>query len=727
MSEYVTPQLRTVLKTFQDKATKSLQGPGLSLVHPQKKEPPSPETVEEPMAPPPPELPQPILSSADTGRGVLYETILEGKPIGCFVLGGEMRLCLPQILNNVLTNFSLEQINGTCEKLQIFCSQCTAEQLNEFKAANILPEDVKFSGLITRTNAERLCSTLLHRSERRPVIKGAISFRVYHRCFGKTEGICTPDMFSVKEPACIECTDCGGMFSPQRFVCHVHGEQEEQTCHWGFDSGNWRAYIHVAYDVENRDKYTKMLDELREREYQETLAMINQQRESLSLKRKAVIEEPHILANSIDIPQKKSKLIDDAAYALDYHTYHPYAQFYAHHLRQQHQQQLSAFRPWTPLTPKHLAHLSYSNVPGLPYLSQEPPILQNPERVVRLSECERFERTFQPNVALAPRRVNGLTKELSPRETTRIVTTDIPIKLERVTSPRENTLVGASPELRVTSPAGDGAPVSPEQMSGSNEITSSTSPVPLTGSQVMTNGVSPSPPRSAPDSHPPGHAVHLHHNHHQASGAAAVVLKNGGTPALAGNPEFELSTDTDDDSLTGEADSSITGSPWDVAAVAEALKDASPGDRDKVLHIIKVLVQENMQLRRCSAENVRLVQELRQKDDQIAELLLEQQRRQLPPPEPVTRVVVKSEPPEVSKTTEVIMKPLKKSARRSPEDTVVVMPPNKRYTLSAAVAAAEDIPDPPKESIKRVEMVNGVGGEHKARENGVTIQCKDSG
>lgn len=288
MSEYVTPQLRTVLKTFQDKATKSLQGPGLSLVHPQKKERVSPETVEEPMAPPPPELPQPILSSADTGRGVLYETILEGKPIGCFLLGGEMRLCLPQILNNVLTNFSLEQINGTCEKLQIFCSQCTADQLNEFKAANILPEDVKFSGLITRTNAERLCSTLLHRSERRPVIKGAISFRVYHRCFGKTEGICTPDMYSIKEPACIECTDCGGIFSPQRFVCHVHGQQEEQTCHWGFDSGNWRAYIHVAYDVENRDKYTKMLDELKEREYQETMAMINAQRESLSLKRKVI-------------------------------------------------------------------------------------------------------------------------------------------------------------------------------------------------------------------------------------------------------------------------------------------------------------------------------------------------------------------------------------------------------------------------------------------------------
>lgn len=30
------------------------------------------------------------------------------------------------------------------------------------------------------------------------------------------------------------------------------------------------------------------------------------------------------------------------------------------------------------------------------------PVLQNPERVVPLSESERFERSFQPNVALAP-------------------------------------------------------------------------------------------------------------------------------------------------------------------------------------------------------------------------------------------------------------------------------------------------------------------------------------
>ena len=36
------------------------------------------------------------------------------------------------------------------------------------------------------------------------------------------------------------------------------------------------------------------------------------------------------------------------------------------------------------------------------YLSRGPPVLQHPERVVPLSDCERFEPHYQPNVALAP-------------------------------------------------------------------------------------------------------------------------------------------------------------------------------------------------------------------------------------------------------------------------------------------------------------------------------------
>uniref|UniRef100_A0A6P4EC70 Ski oncogene-like n=1 Tax=Drosophila rhopaloa TaxID=1041015 RepID=A0A6P4EC70_DRORH len=322
MTEYVTPLISTVLKKYQTSATKSLQGPGhtltsagvldiatngrsespglglsngkcqasspnVALIKKEILSSPEPQDLHHecssrgtppqiyPPATPSRELSQPILSVADSGCGKLYETKLEGKTIGCFSVGGEMRLCLPQFLNNVLNDFSLEQINRIFDELGIYCSQCTPDQLVEFKAAEILPSDVKASGLITRTDAERLCAALLHRSDRNSYVpieslpKGALSFHVYHKCFGKCEGICTPDMYSHQKPTCIKCLECDGWFSPQKFVGHVHRKFENQTCHWGFDSRNWHDYLHVALNVENREKYQIVLDELKEVEIKE--------------------------------------------------------------------------------------------------------------------------------------------------------------------------------------------------------------------------------------------------------------------------------------------------------------------------------------------------------------------------------------------------------------------------------------------------------------------------
>ena len=43
----------------------------------------------------------------------------------------------------------------------------------------------------------------------------------------------------------VECTECRSYLSPQKFVSHSHSKQENRTCHWGFDSANWAAYIQV--------------------------------------------------------------------------------------------------------------------------------------------------------------------------------------------------------------------------------------------------------------------------------------------------------------------------------------------------------------------------------------------------------------------------------------------------------------------------------------------------
>lgn len=325
MTEYVTPMISSVLKKYQTSATKSLQGPAVALIKKEISSSPEPHDLHthEPAnatassaahsernqqiyaapLPLPPELSQPILTQPDTDCGELYETRLEGKAIGCFSMGGEMRLCLPQFLNNVLSDFTLDQINGIFEDLGISCSQCTPEQLVEFKAAKILPSDVKGSGLITRTDAERLCAALLHRSDRNSYVpveslgKGALSFQVYHKCFGKCEGICTPDMYSYQKPTCIQCLECNCWFSPQKFVGHVHRKVENRTCHWGFDSRNWHDYLHVALDVENREKYQRILDQLKEVELKE---MHKAQCELDHKKRKVRAKASQLDNNTID-------------------------------------------------------------------------------------------------------------------------------------------------------------------------------------------------------------------------------------------------------------------------------------------------------------------------------------------------------------------------------------------------------------------------------------------
>ncbi|KAH8327913.1 hypothetical protein KR067_001511 [Drosophila pandora] len=709
MTEYVT--INTVLKKFQTSATKSLQGPGhalnaagvldiapngrtdpgspglslsngkclppspvvalikkeiLSSPEPQdlhhecssRGTPPQPQIYSP--ATPPRELSQPILSVADAGCGELYETKLEGKTIGCFSVGGEMRLCLPQFLNNVLNDFSLEQINRSFDDLGIYCSQCTPAQLVEFKTAKILPSDVKASGLITRTDAERLCAALLHRSERNSsyvpiesLAKGALSFRVYHKCFGKCEGICTPDMYSFQKPTCIKCLECDGWFSPQKFVGHVDRPFEKQTCHWGFDSRNWHDYLHVGLDVENREKYQIILDQLKEVEIKE---MHKAQREMDHIKRKGLelvfqddgrlgsehvlglAGHPHGLVGALgalpppppqlDIPGGKKQsqqaqlplkassvggappLLDAYHYQIAYaHCVQQHQQRerekererererdrehlpHAHQLTHPHRAVLvtshppphhqppslnssSAFRPWGP----NKALWQAMNASGLclPYACQEPPELQNPERVVRSTDKRYAERTYQPNVALAPRK-SYMAKEREVIERQRLRDKGrehhqvVHIKQERSPTPSHGVAPDGAASMEAaeqshTSSSGSNSPLpahqppppaaaataagappatvaptslrnirSPEEFSagGSNEITSSTSPHHQQREQQSgAAAAAPPPPASLPHQH-----VIATVNQHAKLLPSSSSPQNGGSTAssLASN------------------------------------------------------------------------------------------------------------------------------------------------------------------------------------------------
>lgn len=359
----------------------------------------------------------PIFTAPDQSCSERCETVLEGESISCFVVGGERRLCLPQILNTVLQDFSLQQINQVCDELQIYCSRCTRDQLEELKLSGILPRNAPSCGLITQTDAERLVSALLSRTEpcepphllqNQDVVDkkvcaksdreedSVVRFKVYHECFGKCKGIFDADLFDSEDSVCIECLECGCQFSPQRFVRHAHRSLENRTCHWGFDSANWRSYLLLSRDQQNYNKLLAGFRELKEKH--------------LVLNSKRKLELRHEPEKSIK-RAKKEMGKDECTTIYNgnglgmYHPVSPVAGATDPYLQMQWAvfelatRGASAFRPWN-ATASRKYRDSSPMVPS--YLSRGPPVLQHPERVVPLSECERFEPHFQPNVALAP-------------------------------------------------------------------------------------------------------------------------------------------------------------------------------------------------------------------------------------------------------------------------------------------------------------------------------------
>ncbi|XP_056278634.1 v-ski avian sarcoma viral oncogene homolog a [Pseudoliparis swirei] len=288
------PGLQQTLKQFHLSSMSSLGGPAAFSARWQhellfKKEGKEPEPVVLQHLPPQ-VMPGPLFIPSDRSTE-RCETILEGETISCFVVGGEKRLCLPQILNTVLRDFSLQQINSVCDDLHIYCSRCTADQLEILKVMGILPFSAPSCGLITKTDAERLCNALIYggayppRCKKEPGSSGGASslslsssslelqltersFKVYHECFGKCKGLLVPELYGSPNAACIQCMDCRLMYPTHKFVVHSHKAQENRTCHWGFDSANWRAYLLLGQDYsgkEERARLERLLDEVKEK------------------------------------------------------------------------------------------------------------------------------------------------------------------------------------------------------------------------------------------------------------------------------------------------------------------------------------------------------------------------------------------------------------------------------------------------------------------------------
>uniref|UniRef100_A0A674MAM7 Ski oncogene n=1 Tax=Takifugu rubripes TaxID=31033 RepID=A0A674MAM7_TAKRU len=342
------PGLQQTLKQFHLSSMNSLGGPAAFSARWQhellfKKDAKEPEPV---LRLPPPVMAGPLLIPSDRSTE-RCETVLEGETISCFVVGGEKRLCLPQILNTVLRDFSLQQINSVCDELHIYCSRCTADQLEILKVMGILPFSAPSCGLITRTDAERLCNALIYGGAYPPRCKKELSagdlelertdrsFRVYHECFGKCKGLFVPELYTSPDAACVQCLDCRLMYPTDKFVVHSHKAQENRTCHWGFDSANWRAYLLLGQDhtgEEEKARLEQVLEEIKER-----FDFTNK------YKRRAASRP------SDPVPLKRSNQDDFLPLPHDKEQQHNWLQsLYVSNKGLQSRPRPSAFRPWSP-------------------------------------------------------------------------------------------------------------------------------------------------------------------------------------------------------------------------------------------------------------------------------------------------------------------------------------------------------------------------------------------
>ncbi|KAM5292067.1 ski-like protein isoform 2-T2 [Ctenodactylus gundi] len=250
----LNPSLKHTLAQFHLSSQSSLGGPAaFSARYSQESMSP---TVFLPL-PSPQVLPGPLLIPSDSSTE-LTQTLLEGESISCFQVGGEKRLCLPQVLNSVLREFSLQQINTVCDELYIYCSRCTSDQLHILKVLGILPFNAPSCGLITLTDAQRLCNALLRprtfpqngsilpaKNSLAQLKETGSAFEVEHECLGKCQGLFAPQFYVQPDAPCIQCLECCGMFAPQTFVMHSHRSPDKRTCHWGFESAKWHCYLHV--------------------------------------------------------------------------------------------------------------------------------------------------------------------------------------------------------------------------------------------------------------------------------------------------------------------------------------------------------------------------------------------------------------------------------------------------------------------------------------------------
>lgn len=157
------------------------------------------------------------------------------------------RLCLAQISNTLLKQFSYNEIHNRRVALGITCVQCTPVQLEILRRAGAMPVSSRRCGMITRREAERLCKSFLG-DNAPPRLPDDFAFSVHHECAWGCCGSFLPARYNSSRAKCIKCSYCGLFFSPNKFIFHSHrvapGDKYVQPDAANFNS--WRRHMRLS-------------------------------------------------------------------------------------------------------------------------------------------------------------------------------------------------------------------------------------------------------------------------------------------------------------------------------------------------------------------------------------------------------------------------------------------------------------------------------------------------
>ncbi|KAG2466410.1 SKR1B protein, partial [Polypterus senegalus] len=174
------------------------------------------------------------------------QVILYGVPIVSLVIDSQERLCLAQISNTLLKNYSYNEIHNRRVALGITCVQCTPVQLEILRRAGAMPISSRRCGMITKREAERLCKSFLGENSP-PKLPDNFAFDVSHECAWGCRGSFIPARYNSSRAKCIKCSYCNMYFSPNKFIFHSHRTPEAKyTQPDAANFNSWRRHLKLT-------------------------------------------------------------------------------------------------------------------------------------------------------------------------------------------------------------------------------------------------------------------------------------------------------------------------------------------------------------------------------------------------------------------------------------------------------------------------------------------------